>query len=160
MDPRLRHLLDRALDGELTPLEHAELTRLRARCPEARREAAAWDRMRAGLTATLDQAPPLDLDRLARKIERDVRQQRSRRPLVAAASLVVLGALAATGATDGVRMAEVADTAASAHASTTSRSRGRPRTRLRSGCGSLLRMRWNSRSRVGAANGCCSAIAS
>lgn len=118
MDPRLRHLLDRALDGELTPLEHAELTRLRARCPEARREAAAWDRMRAGLTATLDQAPPLDLDRLARKIERDVRQQRSRRPLVAAASLVVLGALAAAGATDGVRMAEVADTAASAHAST------------------------------------------
>lgn len=116
MDPRLRHLLDRALDGELTPLEHAELTRLRARCPEARREAAAWDRMRAGLTATLDQAPPLDLDRLARKIERDVRQQRSRRPLVAAASLVVLGALAAAGATDGVREVERTSAAALEHA--------------------------------------------
>lgn len=116
MDARLRHLLDRALDGELTPLEHAELTRLRARCPEARREAAAWDRMRAGLTATLDQAPPLDLDRLARKIERDVRQQRSRRPLVAAASLVVLGALAAAGATDGVREVERTSAAAGAHA--------------------------------------------
>lgn len=116
MDARLRHLLDRALDGELTPLEHAELTRLRARCPEARREAAAWDRMRAGLTATLDQAPPLDLDRLARKIERDVRQQRSRRPLVAAASLVVLGALAAAGATDGLREVERTSAAAGAHA--------------------------------------------
>lgn len=116
MDPRLRHLLDRALDGELTPLEHAELTRLRARCPEARREAAAWDRMRAGLTATLDQAPPLDLDRLARKIERDVRQQRSRRPLVAAASLVVLGALAAAGATDGLREVERTSAAAREHA--------------------------------------------
>jgi len=116
MDPRLRHLLDRALDGELTPLEHAELSRLRARCPEARREAAAWDRMRAGLTATLDQAPPLDLDRLARKIERDVRQQRSRRPLVAAASLVVLGALAAAGARDGLREVERTSAAAGEHA--------------------------------------------
>ncbi len=102
MDARSRYLRQREADGELTPVEARELARtLEARTAAARaatRESEGWQRFEAELRSMLDQAPPLAIERIAARVEQRVAKQQTRRPWVAAASLVILGALAAAPA--------------------------------------------------------------
>jgi anti-sigma factor RsiW len=90
---RLRHLMNRALDGELTRLEEEELERLLLAEPEARRDLAAWRRIEAGLSSP---TPKLDdVDQLARKIiaraATEPRREGRSRPLVSLSAIAVLG---------------------------------------------------------------------
>lgn len=98
MDARTRHLIERGADGELTPVERRELARSAAASTSAaaqlRREAEAWQRVESGLRGMLDQAPPLDVERIAARVEQRVGRQRAQRPWVAAASVVLIGGLA------------------------------------------------------------------
>jgi anti-sigma factor RsiW len=90
---RLRHLIQRALDGELTRLEEEELERLLLAEPEVRRDLAAWRRVEAGMRAP---APKLrDVDQMAREIlsraRTEPRPVRRPRPAVAVYALALLG---------------------------------------------------------------------
>jgi ferric-dicitrate binding protein FerR (iron transport regulator) len=106
MDARTQHLLARALDGELTPIEQQEWERKRRGSRAVAAEARSWGRVESELRASLDQAPALALERIAGRVAQRAARQRSRRPLVAAASLVLLGALALVqGAESGALVA-------------------------------------------------------
>jgi anti-sigma factor RsiW len=76
---RLSVLLAKHLDGELSRVEEAELDRLLAAHPEARRELAGWARIETALRAPPSSpSPRLDVERMSRAIATESARQKRR----------------------------------------------------------------------------------
>src|SRR5688572_25835859 len=65
---RTRLLMEKELDGELTPTEKDELERLLRADAEAAKEREAWRRFNRALVADLERAPKLDVTKLTARV--------------------------------------------------------------------------------------------
>jgi anti-sigma factor RsiW len=67
-DARLKQLIDKALDGELSAVEREELDRLLRMHPEGRRSLVFWQRFDGAISEALDRGPKLDVARMTKRV--------------------------------------------------------------------------------------------